>query len=166
MVYRRYMKLFFHPVILLSCLGLSGCVPISYDETLSKGTENLVAGCYRTDIETYLYHQLKNKDTYLIQTGMPYNEWETGSYGKTWKSIVEVPVGTQFRVTRVLNQYWGRDGRRWLIYGRFADATLSDQEFIIPSGYYARTGQIWISPVSPLADNNPPRLESNFVRSC
>jgi hypothetical protein len=165
MVYRKYMKLFLYRVILLSCLGLSGCAPISFDETRSKATQSLVTGCYRTDIESYLYHQLKNKDTYLIQTGMPFNEWETGSYGKTWKSIVEVPVGTQFRVTRVLNQYWG-NGRRWLIYGRFADATLFDQEFIIPSGNYAQTGQIWISPVSPLADDNPPRLESYFVRSC
>jgi len=165
------MKLFLHRVKLLSCLGLSclglsGCALISYDETRSKETKSLVAGCYRTDIKTYLYHQLKNKDTYIIQTGMPYNEWETGSYGKTWNSIVEVPVGTQFRVTRVFNQAWGSDGRRWLIYGRFVDVTLSDQEFIIPSGNYAQTGQIWISPVSPLADNNPPRFESNFVRSC
>ncbi len=160
------MKLFLQWVILLSCLGLSGCALISYDETRSKETQSLVTGCYRTDIETYLYQQLKNKDITIIQTGMPYNEWETGSYGKTWNSIVEVPVGTQFRVTRVLNQAWGSDGRRWLIYGRFVDVTLSDQEFIIPSGNYAQTGQIWISPDSPLADNNPPRFESNFVRSC
>jgi len=124
-----------------------------------------VAGCYRTNIETYLYRQLKNKDTIIIQSGMPYNEWETGSYGKAWNSIVAVPAGTQFRVTRVLNQTWGSNGRRWLIYGRFVDATLSDQEFIIPSGNYAQSGQIWISPVSPLADNNPPRFHSLFVKS-
>ena len=73
MVYRQYMKPFLHRVILLSCLGLSGCALISYDETRSKETRSLVAGCYRTDIETYLYQQLKDKDTTIIQTGMPYN---------------------------------------------------------------------------------------------
>ena len=160
------MKLFLYRVILLSCLGMSGCALISYDETRSKQTADLVAGCYRTAIETYLYQQLKNKDTTIIQTGMPYNEWETGSYGKTWKSMLDVPVGTQLRVTRVTNQAWGSHGRRWLIHGRFVDGTLSDQEFIIPSGNYAQTGQIWIYPVSPLADNNPPSFHSLFVRSC
>jgi hypothetical protein len=96
---------------------------------------------------------------------MPYNEWEAGSYGKTWYSIVEVPVGMQFRVTRVFNQARSND-RRWLIYSRFADATLFDQESIIPSGNYAQTGQIWIYPAAPLVDNNPPRFRSYFVRSC
>ena len=77
-----------------------------------------------------------------------------------------IPVGTRFSVTRVFNQDWGEKGRYWLLYGRLLDSDLTHKEFIVPSGNYTQSGQIWISPASPDADKTPIRLLPNFVKPC
>ena len=156
----------------MAVFALTGCSMISYDVTDSDFTQSLLNGCYKTAIETELY-QLSpaqssgNKtNTYLLQTGLPYNEWNTGSYGQSWEKIAEVPIGTRITVTQVFNQAWGKQGRYWLVYGRLAQSDLLDKEFIIPSGNYTQSGQIWISPASPDATNTAIRFKSYFVKIC
>ena len=148
--------------------ALTGCSMISYDVTDTKFTKNLLSKCHQTAIESALYKlssPTTSSGTYLLQTGLPYNEWISGSYGQSWEQIAEVPIGTRIAVTRVFNQAWGKEGRYWLVYGRLVDSDLLDREFIIPSGNYTQTGQIWISPASPDAQT-PIRFQPYFVKSC
>ena len=158
-------------VLLIAVCAVAGCSMISYDVTHSDLTKNLLDGCYQTAIESELYQMSpaqasgKKTDTYLLQTGLPYNEWNTGSYGQSWEKIAEVPIGTRIAVTQVFNQAWGNEGRYWLLYGRLVESELLDKEFIIPSGNYTKTGQIWISPASPEVPT-PIRFQPYFVKSC
>jgi len=165
-VTRKYCR-----VLLIGVFALTGCSTISYDVTDSEFTKNLINGCYQTTIESELYQlssaQVGNKtSTYLLQTGLPYNEWNTGSYGLLWEKIGEVPIGTRIAVTRVFNQAWGKQGRYWLVYGQLVESDLFGSEFIIPSGNYTQTGQIWISPHSPGTEKTPIRFKPYFVKNC
>ena len=144
---------------------------ISYDASNTDFAKNLIGNCHQTVIESALYklsspESSAKNNTYLLQTGLPYNEWITGSYGQSWEKIAEVPIGTRIAVTQVFNQAWGKKGRYWLVYGRLLESDLLDKEFIIPSGNYAQTGQIWISPVSPDAAKTPIRFQPYFVKNC
>ena len=152
-------------------VALAGCSMISYDASDSEFARNLVGDCHQTAIESALYKLSSptispENGTYLLQTGLPYNEWISGSYGQSWEKVAQVPIGSRIAVTRVFNQSWGKDGRYWLVYGRLVESDLPDWEFIIPSGNYARTGQIWISPPSPDAEKTPISFKPHFVKSC
>jgi hypothetical protein len=144
---------------------------ISYDVTNADFAKNLIGDCHQTAIESAFYKlsspgSSSENNTYLLQTGLPYNEWNTGSYGQSWEKIAEVPIGTRIAVTQVFNQAWGKQGRYWLVYGRLAESDLLDKEFIIPSGNYTQSGQIWITPVSPDTAKTPISFQPYFVKNC
>ena len=162
-------------VLLVSviALALPGCAWISYDASQAPVARDLMEGCHATTIETALFHYNPDKSknrpngaTYLIQSGFPTNEWTVTDYADDWDEILTLPPGTEFRVTRVYDQAWGKQGRYWLLYARLENSDLFDREFIVPSGNFTETGQIWVRPVSPDENGTPLRLQENFVTVC
>ena len=161
-----------HLVILFTgFFSIQGCAIHNFDASQSEIGQVLLNGCYKTRLETNIYRKkpgsniLPGPGQFMIQSGLPINEWEFDSYGRNWQNIVKIPIATRFKVTRLMSQAWGFNGRHWLVYGRVDQTQEQSLEFIIPSAGFPGTDQLWITSRS--ANNKELiKFSKKFVETC